>query len=180
MLAPQRQMAILEEIRRSGGVRVSDLTRQFGVSDKTLRRHHEALAGAGLVDKVHGGATLPQDHTTDEPGFEAKSVRELAEKEAIAEAAAAFVEPGAAIALSAGTTTYALARRLVTIPDLTVVTNSMRIADVLHASARDDLTVILTGGMRTPSDALVGPVAVQALRTLHFDLVFLGVHGMDE
>ncbi|MGN6688571.1 MAG: DeoR/GlpR family DNA-binding transcription regulator [Actinomycetales bacterium] len=180
MLAPQRQTAILEEIRRSGGVRVSDLTRKFGVSDMTVRRDLEALAAAGLVDKVHGGATLPQDHSTDEPGFEAKSVRELAEKEAIAEAAAAFVEPGAAIALSAGTTTYALARRLVTIPDLTVVTNSMRIADVLHASARDDLTVILTGGMRTPSDALVGPVAVQALRTLHFDLVFLGVHGMDE
>jgi DeoR/GlpR family transcriptional regulator of sugar metabolism len=37
---------------------------------------------------------------------------------------------------------------------------------------------VLTGGVRTPSDALVGPVAVQALRTLHLDIVFLGVHGI--
>ena len=33
--------------------------------------------------------------------------------------------------------------------------------------------------MRTPSDALVGPFAVSALRTVHVDLVFVGVHGMD-
>jgi hypothetical protein len=37
----------------------------------------------------------------------------------------------------------------------------------------------VTGGVRTPSDALVGPFAVAALRTIHVDLVFMGVHGMD-
>ena len=40
--------------------------------------------------------------------------------------------------------------------------------------------MLLTGGLRTPSDALVGPVAITALRSLHVDAVFLGVHGMDE
>ena len=40
--------------------------------------------------------------------------------------------------------------------------------------------MVLTGGARTPSDALVGPVAVAAIRRLHLDLVFLGVHGMSE
>ena len=39
--------------------------------------------------------------------------------------------------------------------------------------------MVLTGGVRTPSDALVGPVAVNALRQLHLDIVFMGVHGMD-
>jgi DeoR/GlpR family transcriptional regulator of sugar metabolism len=180
MLAAQRQAAILEEIRRTGGVRVSDLTQMLGVSDMTVRRDLDVLERSGLVDKVHGGATLRHDRSTDEPGFEAKSVLALHEKEAIAAAAADLVEPGAAVALTAGTTTHALAARLVDVPGLTVVTNSMRIADVLHSAARPDLTVILTGGLRTPSDALVGPVAVAALHSLHFDLVFMGVHGMDE
>jgi DeoR/GlpR family transcriptional regulator of sugar metabolism len=40
-------------------------------------------------------------------------------------------------------------------------------------------TVVLAGGVRTPSDALVGPVTISALRQLHLDVVFLGVHGMD-
>lgn len=180
MLAAQRQEAILEELRREGGVRVSDLTRALGVSDMTIRRDLDALVRAGLVDKVHGGATLRRDRTTDEPGFEAKSVRALDEKEAIAAAAAGLVEPGYAVALTAGTTTYALAGQLCDVPGLTVVTNSMRIAGLLHERKRADVTVILTGGLRTPSDALVGPIAVNALRSLHFDLTFMGVHGMDE
>jgi DeoR/GlpR family transcriptional regulator of sugar metabolism len=32
--------------------------------------------------------------------------------------------------------------------------------------------------VRTPSDALVGPIAVTALRSLHVDMLFMGVHGM--
>ncbi|HQR27438.1 MAG TPA: hypothetical protein PLP61_10405 [Nocardioides sp.] len=37
-----------------------------------------------------------------------------------------------------------------------------------------------TGGWHTPSDALVGPVAITALTPLHVDSVFMGVHGMDQ
>jgi DeoR/GlpR family transcriptional regulator of sugar metabolism len=180
VLAPQRQARILEELDRRGGVRVSDLVRLLGVSDMTVRRDLEALQSRGLLDKVHGGATARTDGSTNEPGFEAKSVRELAEKEAIGRRAAELVEPGTAVAMTAGTTTYALARHLATVPALTVVTNSIRVAEVLHQTERSDRTVLLTGGLRTPSDALVGPIAVEALRSLHVDVCFMGVHGMDE
>jgi DeoR/GlpR family transcriptional regulator of sugar metabolism len=101
-----------------------------------------------------------------------------AEKEAIAAAAAELAKRGTAIGLSAGTTTYALALRLVEVPGLTVVTNSIPVADVLHSRGRADQTVILTGGVRTPSDALVGPLAVASIRSVHVDVVFMGVHGM--
>ena len=63
-------------------------------------------------------------------------------------------------------------------PDLTVVTNSIQVANVLHRESRPDLTVVLTGGVRTPSDALVGPIALTAIRSLHLDVLFLGVHGV--
>jgi DeoR family glycerol-3-phosphate regulon repressor len=89
-----------------------------------------------------------------------------------------------AVGLSAGTTTWALAKELVNGPRITVVTNSVRIADLFHhgasaGSARFGSTVILIGGERTPSDALVGPIATAALKQLHLDVLFLGVHGMD-
>jgi len=178
MLAGQRQKLILEEIRRSGAVRVSQLTELLSVSDMTIRRDLDVLAAAGLVDKVHGGATTPGHLSADEPGFEAKSHRQLEEKEAIARTAAGLVEPGQAIGLTAGTTTWRLAHYIRDVPDLTVVTNSIQVANVLHVESRPDLTVILTGGVRTPSDALVGPVAVATLRSLHVDVLFMGVHGM--
>ena len=184
MLARHRQSLILEDIRRAGSARVSDLTQRLGVSDMTIRRDLEVLARAGLIEKVHGGAVLPGAPSSHEPGFEAKSVLERPEKEAIARAAAALVVPGTAIALSAGTTTFALAHYLLDIPGLTIVTNSMRVAN-LFETARPavqvgaNASVVLTGGVRTPSDALVGPIADLAIRSLHVDLLFLGCHGID-
>jgi DeoR/GlpR family transcriptional regulator of sugar metabolism len=180
MLAGQRRMLIAEEVRRRGAVRVSELTALLGVSDMTIRRDLDVLAGSGQIEKVHGGATARAKQSTDEPGFEAKSHRQFREKEAIALAARRLVEPGQAIALGAGTTTWRLAHHLRDVPDLTVVTNSIQVAIVLQRDVRPDLTVVLTGGVRTPSDALVGPVAMAALRTLHVDALFTGVHGMTE
>jgi DeoR family glycerol-3-phosphate regulon repressor len=149
----------------------------------TVRRDIEMLEEIGRVERIHGGAKLPGDASTHEPGFELKSTQLTAEKRAIAVEAATLVHEGMAVALSAGTTTWALAKELVNGPRITVVTNSIRIADLFHhgasSGARIRSTVILTGGERTPSDALVGPIATSALRQLHLDLLFLGVHGMD-
>ncbi|MFD7296685.1 DeoR/GlpR family DNA-binding transcription regulator [Streptomyces sp. NPDC059897] len=184
LLAEQRRALIIDEVRRRGGVRVNELTRKLGVSDMTVRRDLDALARQGVVEKVHGGAVPVVEASTHEPGFEAKSGLELTAKEDIARAAAPLAAPGTAIALSGGTTTFALAQQLLDVPELTVVTNSVRVADVFHASQRGAAsrqgaaTVVLTGGVRTPSDSLVGPVADQAIAALHFDVLFLGVHGI--
>ncbi|MEP6799252.1 MAG: DeoR/GlpR family DNA-binding transcription regulator, partial [Lapillicoccus sp.] len=179
MLASQRRTAILGLVEESGAVRVSDLVEQLGVSDMTIRRDIELLAREGLIERVHGGALAIGGASAHEPGFDAKSSLMTRQKRAIAAHAATLVEPGSAVAISAGTTTYELARCLRGVPDITVVTNSVPVAQLLHESPTPGQTVVLTGGLRTPSDALVGPVAVGALRTLHVDRLFLGVHGMD-
>jgi DeoR/GlpR family transcriptional regulator of sugar metabolism len=179
MLARQRQALILDRVRQVGAVRVADLVRELHVSDMTVRRDLEILQEQGLLEKVHGGATALSRLTSYEPAFATKSALQRAEKAAIAAEAAAMVEPGMAIAISAGTTTYALAGLVADIPGVTVVTNSLRVAEVLNRTGRHDQTVILTGGVRTPSEALVGPFAIAQLRSVHLDLVFMGVHGMD-
>lgn len=190
LLAEQRRALILDEVRRRGGVRVNELTRRLNVSDMTVRRDLDALARQGVVEKVHGGAVPVAEATAHEPGFEVKATLELSAKEDIAQAAAELAAPGSAIALAGGTTVFALAKKLVEIPDLTVVTNSVRVAEVFHGARRPvtaagstppwpgPATVVLTGGIRTPSDTLVGPVADAAVRSLHFDVLFIGVHGI--
>jgi DeoR/GlpR family transcriptional regulator of sugar metabolism len=177
MLARQRQARILDEVRRAGGVRVSELTSLLGVSDMTIRRDLDQLSVDGSIQKVHGGAVLGS-HVTEEPGFEVKSALAQSAKLAIATRAAELISPGTAVALSAGTTTWALGRFVGAIPGLTVVTNSTAVADMI-STGETKQTVILTGGVRTPSAALVGPVADTTIRSLHFDQLFLGVHGMD-
>jgi DeoR/GlpR family transcriptional regulator of sugar metabolism len=180
MLAHQRQVRILAELRRTGAVRVSDLTEMLDVSDMTIRRDLENLVASGIARKVHGGAVLA-GQVAHEPGFAVKSQLEQSAKHAIAARAASLIQPGAAIALSAGTTTWAMAPLIVTIPGLTVVTNSTTVADAIATlDPTNQISVVLTGGVRTPSAALVGPVADRAIATMHVDQLFLGVHGMDE
>ncbi len=181
MLASQRQEAILAAIRRHGAARVADLVESLGVSDMTVRRDIGELARRGLVLRVHGGA-VDARRAADEPGFRAKAELFSPEKAAIAAAAVDEIAPGGAVALSGGTTTHLVARLIAETPalrPLTVVTNSLPAAEVLHQAADPDLSVVLIGGTRTPSDALVGPVATHALETLRVDVLFLGVHGID-
>jgi DeoR/GlpR family transcriptional regulator of sugar metabolism len=180
MLARHRQSLILQTVRNDGSARVSDLTQQLGVSDMTIRRDLEVLAKDGLVEKVHGGAVLPGSHSGHEPGFDDKLVLERPEKTSIAHTAAGLVRPGTAIAIAAGTTTFALAQCLLDVPGLTIVTNSLRVANLFGGNRTPDIaSVVLTGGMRTASDALVGPVADLTIASLHFDTLFLGCTGLD-
>jgi DeoR/GlpR family transcriptional regulator of sugar metabolism len=175
VLASQRRQRIAQALQQDGAVRVADLVVMLGVSDMTVRRDLDVMQSAGLLTKVHGGAILP-GNGADEPGFEAKLSQYPEEKLAIARAAAALVSPGNAVAISAGTTTCALTRWLP--PGITVLTNSISLAEELRRN-RHDSTVILTGGVRTPSNALVGPVADAAIRAFYVDVLILGVHGMD-
>ncbi len=186
MLASLRQERILAAVHAHGAVRVADLVDELGVSDMTVRRDIAELAQAGLVRRVHGGAVgvEARHRSADEPGFEAKRGWAAAEKAAVARLAAGLIEPGQSVALSAGTTTHLLAREIASsaaLRPLTVVTNSLPVAEALHTAASPaGLDVILTGGVRTPSDALVGPVADGSLSRLRVDTAYLGVHGLDE
>ena len=91
MLAQQRQVAILREVERVGGARVSELVDLLGVSDMTVRRDITALAVNGLVLKVHSGATAVVGRSAEEPGFHVKSEMNPRQKSAIARAAARLV-----------------------------------------------------------------------------------------
>ena len=93
--------------------RVSELAGLLGVSDMTVRRDLDLLDDAGLVTKVHGGATMRDEHSTDEPGFEAKSLRNMAEKSRDRDGSPrASSRQGCAIGITAGTTTLQLADHL--------------------------------------------------------------------
>jgi DeoR/GlpR family transcriptional regulator of sugar metabolism len=118
-----------------------------------------------------------------EPAFASKSTRELAAKAAIAAEALRLIEPGMTLLISGGTTTFELARILPRDLDLTVATNSIMVANSLATGGGSDggggVRTLVLGGERTPSEALVGPLAAQAVRMVNADLCFMGVHGLD-
>ncbi|GES31184.1 DeoR family transcriptional regulator [Streptomyces angustmyceticus] len=163
-------------VRANGAVSLRELARVVQTSEVTVRRDVRALEAEGLLDRRHGGAVLPGGFTR-ESGFPQKSHLATAEKTAIADLAAGFVEEGEAIVVGAGTTTQELARRLARVPGLTVVTNSLLVAQALAHANR--VEVVMTGGtLRGSNYALVGSGAEQSLQGLRVSRAFLSGSGL--
>nr|WP_155073745.1 DeoR/GlpR family DNA-binding transcription regulator [Streptomyces taklimakanensis] len=167
---------ILEMVRANGAVSLRELARVVQTSEVTVRRDVRALEAEGLLDRRHGGAVLPGGFTR-ESGLPQKAHLATAEKTAIADLAAGLVEEGEAVVVGAGTTTQELARRLARVPGLTVVTNSLLVAQALAHANR--VEVVMTGGtLRGSNYALVGSGAEQSLQGLRVSRAFLSGSGL--
>jgi DeoR/GlpR family transcriptional regulator of sugar metabolism len=176
MLAAERRRRIADTVRAQGAASVAELATALDTSEITVRRDLRSLARDGLLVRTHGGAVLPGGGG-HEPSYSEKASQAAAEKAAIARAALTMIRPGDSILLGPGTTTLALATLLVDFPELTVVTNSLLVAQALMAAPR--VEVILTGGtLRRSIHALVGPAAEESLRALRATLAFISGNGL--
>ena len=176
MLAAERRRRIGEIIRSRGVVAVAEMADTLGTSEITLRRDLRVMADHGLLIRTHGGAVLPSG-LAHEPTYSEKASQAAAEKAAIARLAVGMIRPGDSIVLGPGTTTLALARLLVDCPELTVVTNSLLVAEALMPAPH--VEVILTGGtLRRSIHALVGSAAEESLRSLRASQAFISGNGL--
>ncbi|MGB7241561.1 MAG: DeoR/GlpR family DNA-binding transcription regulator [Sulfitobacter sp.] len=171
-----RHPEILEIARRLGKVTVEGLADQFGVTHQTIRRDLSDLADAGRLERVHGGAILPSGTSNIEYN-ERRNLNEAA-KQRIARRCASDIPHGASLFLNIGTTTEAVARKLLQHRDLLVVTNNMNIAQILSANANCE--IILTGGTLRRVDAgLIGPQAIETIKQFKFDFAVIGCSALD-
>ncbi|WP_084263166.1 DeoR/GlpR family DNA-binding transcription regulator [Actinomadura formosensis] len=174
--AAERRQRLLEMVRATGAVSLRDLASSLEASEATVRRDIRALEAEGLLDRRHGGAMAPGG-LSREPTYRQKAGVAAAEKAAIARLAADLVDEGDAIVIGAGTTTRELARELAGFGALTVVTNSLLVAQVL-AEARG-VEVVMTGGsLRGAIHALVGGAAEQMLAGLRVRRAFISGNGL--
>lgn len=172
-LAPQRQQRILDIVSSRRAARLEDLASALGVSVATARRDLDELASRGLLRRVHGGAVASDAQR--EPHFEAKAVEAAAEKERIAARAVSLLAPDDTVYLDSGSTVLAVARLLRGWDRLTVVTNSLPIANELGGHGP---TLILAGGeFRATSQAFVGPLSRHLLENLHVTKALIGAYA---
>lgn len=175
MLAVERRRLIAETLRTRGVVSVAEMAERLQTTEITVRRDLRAMAKDGVLVRAHGGAVLPAS-IGHEPSYSEKARQAGAEKASIARLALDMILPGDSILIGPGTTTLALARLLVDFPELTVVTNSLLVAQALMPAAH--VEVILTGGtLRRSIHALVGPTAEESVRALRASKAFISGNG---
>lgn len=180
--APVRRDRMAASIARRGFARVTDLARELGVSEVTVRTDLAALETEGRVTRVHGGA-MPRGLVAErESSLEQSRTRLTRAKRAIAAETATRVRSGESILLDVGSTTLAVAQALVDRVDLdevVIVTNGLAIALALEP-AIPRFTVVVTGGtVRSLQHSLVNPLATTLLDDVRVDLAILGATGID-
>jgi DeoR/GlpR family transcriptional regulator of sugar metabolism len=171
-----RQAQIRDRFAESPGVSVSDLAKEFGVSEMTIRRDLTSLEERSLIQRTHGGAMLSERMMLE---FDYRDRREVnrAAKHAIALEARKLIQPGDRLILDTGTTTLELATLLRDGENLTVITPSLAVASELQHAA--GVEVILLGGViRRGSPDLTGPATEHCLELFSADLAFQGADGL--
>jgi DeoR/GlpR family transcriptional regulator of sugar metabolism len=170
-----RAAAIVAILLKRVAVGFSELAREFGVSEMTIRRDAEALVDAGQVIRVPGGVRIARGFPA-EKSFLEREHRMSSQKENIGKAAASLVCDGEAIVLDSGTTTLYIARHLRE-RQCTVFTFSLA-ALVELAESRSVRVEVIGGVYRPSSHDFVSSAVGEALGSIRADKVFFGAAAL--
>jgi len=172
----ERQDKIVTLLSQKGRLSVAGIVGQFGVSQATARRDLETLAEQGKLHRVHGGALSMKQAPPELPILQ-RAQEQTSEKQRIGLAAAALVGDGDTIFLGSGTTVLEVARNLRSRQNLSVITNSLPVMNLL--SGLPGINLITLGGMLRLSElSFIGHITEQSLAEVRADKVFIGVHAI--
>ena len=177
MFAGARRQKILESVNETGQVSVTELCKEFDVSPATIRTDLRILEENGVISRVYGGAVANQSPSII-PSQANYSTANFSNKVTIAQTAVNYVQPGDIIALDSGSTMFELAKLLTHIDNLTVVTNDLHIVAYLEEKTNVN-TIVAGGSVNRQFHCTTGPTAIDAIRNLHVDKVFITAKGVD-
>lgn len=172
----ERQQQILRLLGHQHRVSVVEICKQFSISEATARRDLEALAEQGKLQRVHGGA-IPVERALPELPMLERETEQLSEKTRIGRAAANLIAENETIFLGSGTTVLEVARNLRNRRNLTVITNSLPVLNILAGNS--EITLIALGGMlRSTELSFIGHITEQATAEVRTDKVFMSACGI--
>lgn len=183
MKALNRADQILRQLRQEGNLSLEVLIKRLGASAASVRRDLAKLEARGLVRRTHGGVTLVEPLLYEpfryDSLFQNREQHRTAEKRRIGLNAAELIQENETVGFTAGTTTTHVARNLRNRHNIRVITNAINIAMELSNCA--GLRTFVTGGFVqwAGSFSLVGHAAIDSLKDVYMDRVFVSVCGVD-
>ena len=181
MLAEKRREMILQALAQDGHVQTASLAQTLQVAEETIRRDIMLLSRQGLLRKVHGGASAIPQLQKERP-YEQRGKENTLAKQRIGEYAAGLITDGEIVAIDGGGASEWTARSLKGRSGLTIVTNSLRVGEIILDKLRDEeITgrLIMLGGETDPNNrVVVGSLCAQMISRFRFNRAFLGVSAL--
>ena len=179
MLGEARRAAIAEMLRANGAVTVTEVQETLEVSPMTVRRDLAELARRGIAQRTHGGAVVPSI-SAHEDSFAQRLESATTAKTALAAAAAERLSARDAVFLDSSTTSYFLAHKMLELGlELTIITNSLPVTQLVASQATPGIDLIAVGGtLRALSQSFVGPYAVRTIADHFADHAFVSIKAL--
>jgi len=172
-----RRQDLLNRIILDGQATVFELSRDFAVSEVTIRGDLHALANQNLVIRTHGGAIAT--NRIPELSLWIRQQRQVQEKDRIGAFAAHMIHVGDAVFLDTSSTALAIARHLKNQREITIITNSLAVAQVL--ADNPGINTVMPGGtLQRDTLSLIGTEGLLILNRYNIQYGFFGAHGISD
>ena len=178
MFGVERRELIHRLLLEKGSVKVTELTALCGIGEETIRRDLTKMVNEGLIEKIYGGAYIPENmHRM--LSVDIRKVINIDAKKKIASICKDNVNEGDTVFLDGSTTAWQIARALCTLNNLIVISNSIEVASTFAKS--DGIKFIGIGGtMRKKTKTFVGHSSVTATEAYHADIAFICCDAVDQ
>ncbi|WP_417561458.1 DeoR/GlpR family DNA-binding transcription regulator [Marinomonas sp.] len=171
-----RQDKLIQLVNDKGYYGVEELAELLDVSTQTIRRDIKKLSNDRLVIRHHGGASSPA--TKNNLDYEVRKVSDTDQKHAIGQAIADMIPDGSTVFITIGTTAEIIASHLANKTNLQVITNSLRVASVLHTNKSMDV-LIPSGKVKAFNGGIVGTEAMDFISNFRFDYLITSAASID-
>ncbi|MBN2073099.1 MAG: DeoR/GlpR transcriptional regulator [Actinobacteria bacterium] len=183
MIPEARRNRIIDYIKNKRTVTIPEVSREFDISEITVRRDFDRLVKKGLINKVYGGATII-DRDSFEPVLAQRMQENTADKRRIAREALNRISDGDIILVEAGTTCLELVKILSLKKKLKVISAAPHILNALidlNRNGRFDGEIMSCGGIwqKDPDDFFAGPQALRFFEGIKIDISFFGIFSID-
>lgn len=176
MLTTERHNLILQLLQERKAVSVTELTKELGISESTIRRDLISLDDMGKLKKVHGGATVLDDvFLTYEADVATKSTMNIDEKIEVGKYAASLIKDDDFVFIDAGTTTEKLIDFVMNTRAVFVTNGIVHAKKLIQKGCR---TYLIGGELKLATEALVGAEAISNLKKYNFTKSFIGTNGI--
>ena len=179
----QREIQILDVLKRSKFASIKDIAKETGVSEMTVRRALLRLEQDKLVRLIHGGAFVDSGTTRvdGEPSYSlvVEESLQTEEKRRIGERAASLIEPDDVVVIDSGTTTEYLARAIPDNIHITIVCYTLNI--LFEVYKRKSCRIIFAGGYYHDNTMMFESLeGRQLIKKLRATKSFLGATGISD
>ena len=167
----------MNSLLKKGSAQVTELADILQVSSVTIRKDLTELEKDNKLYRSHGRAIMLNPFTNNRSVNEKEKLF-TEQKTLIGREAAKLITTNDSIILASGTTVHALARNIVPMGRLTVVSASLQVSEIL--TEHENIDIMQLGGMvRHSSLSVVGEYSELILKNCAFSKLYHGVDGID-